>query len=558
MALLDPAEPGAGSPRATGIAAATLGGVLLVLLFPFLTRAFHIDDPLFIWAARHIQTHPLDPYGFTVNWYGTASAMADVTKNPPIASYYIAAAASVFGWSELALHAAFLLPALAAAVGAYLLATRFCTSPLLAAMAAVLTPVFMVSSVTVMSDMLMLAFWVFAVYLWMIGLERANSVMLALAAVLIALSALTKYYGMALIPLLLVYSIVKERRVGWWVLAFLIPIAVLAWYQWATQQMYGHGLLLDAAVYANQPHPGFSRFSMAKACVAFGFTGGCVASVLFFARQLWSRTILLCGLALAAAVAILIASLGRLGTFHVSASGGALFVAQLGLWTTVGLSLAALAALDAFRNRDADSLLLFFWTIGTLLFAGFVNWTTNARSILPMVVPAGILVARRLEVLAPPRQGRLPATLIPLAMAAALSLAVTWADSAFADVARAGATEVHSRYASRLNPLLFEGHWGFQYYMEQSGAKAVDVKTTQVAAGDRIVIPTTNTNIIALPDWIKPSDVIELPTTRWLSTMNSGVGAGFYADVYGPLPFAVGRVQPEQFVVYEVPQALKQ
>jgi hypothetical protein len=86
----------------------------------------------------------------------------------------------------------------------------------------------------------------------------------------------------------------------------------------------------------------------------------------------------------------------------------------------------------------------------------------------------------------------------------------------------------------------------------------VDVKTTQVAAGDRIVIPTTNTNIIALPDWIKPSDVIELPTTRWLSTMNSGVGAGFYADVYGPLPFAVGRVQPEQFVVYEVPQALKQ
>ena len=73
-----------------------------------------------------------------------------------------------------------------------------------------------------------------------------------------------------------------------------------------------------------------------------------------------------------------------------------------------------------------------------------------------------------------------------------------------------------------------------------------------------MVIPTTNTNIERLPDWVSPRDAVELRTTSWLSTMNSGVGAGFYADVYGPLPFAAGSIQPEQFVVYEVrPQTPK-
>src|SRR2546422_5508119 len=37
-------------------------------LAPFLNKAFHIDDPLFLWMAQQIAKHPLDPYGFDVNW----------------------------------------------------------------------------------------------------------------------------------------------------------------------------------------------------------------------------------------------------------------------------------------------------------------------------------------------------------------------------------------------------------------------------------------------------------------------------------------------------------
>src|SRR5262249_44970672 len=129
-----------------------LSALLLVLLVFFLKKPVHIDDPLFIWAARQIQSHPGDPYGFAVNWYVASAPISDITQNPPLTSYYTALTALILGWSEPALHFVFLPVALAAAIGTYLIAARFCRHPLLAAFAAVLTPVFFVSSLTVMSD----------------------------------------------------------------------------------------------------------------------------------------------------------------------------------------------------------------------------------------------------------------------------------------------------------------------------------------------------------------------------------------------------------------------
>ena len=117
---------------------------LFACLLPFSGKAFNIDDTLFVYVARQITQHPLDPFGFKVNWFLDAVPMAYETKNPPFASYYIAAAASFVGWSERALHLAFLLPALAVVWGTYRLAQRFTNSPLLAAAATLLTPAFLV------------------------------------------------------------------------------------------------------------------------------------------------------------------------------------------------------------------------------------------------------------------------------------------------------------------------------------------------------------------------------------------------------------------------------
>jgi len=68
-------------------------------LLPFSGRPFHVDDPLFVWAAQNIAKHPLDPYGFQITWDAVPQRMAEITQNPPLASYYAALIGSVFGWS---------------------------------------------------------------------------------------------------------------------------------------------------------------------------------------------------------------------------------------------------------------------------------------------------------------------------------------------------------------------------------------------------------------------------------------------------------------------------
>src|SRR5262249_2918688 len=127
-----PALAAAGVPRSVWEPLAVVAAVAVCLL-PFIGKAFHIADPLFLWVAKQIQAQPANPYGFTVNWYGFVNPIAEITKNPPLASYYLALLAGAFGWSEAALHLGFLLLAAAAALAAYFVARELCGHPLLAA-----------------------------------------------------------------------------------------------------------------------------------------------------------------------------------------------------------------------------------------------------------------------------------------------------------------------------------------------------------------------------------------------------------------------------------------
>ena len=132
--LLPDEQPSLAPANASGSAALAsralgfLAAATIACLLPSINKAFCIDDPLFLWAAAQIQAHPFDFYGCDVNWYSTVQPLYDVTKNPPLASYYLAGAAGLFGWSEPALHAAFLLPAVGAIWGTWFLAPLACAA----------------------------------------------------------------------------------------------------------------------------------------------------------------------------------------------------------------------------------------------------------------------------------------------------------------------------------------------------------------------------------------------------------------------------------------------
>jgi 4-amino-4-deoxy-L-arabinose transferase-like glycosyltransferase len=528
-----------------------LAAATSLCLAPFLNKAFHMDDPLFVWTARHIADHPLDPYGFRVVWYSTETPLAEVTKNPPLASYYAALAGGLLGWSEVALHLAFLLAAIAAVLGTYGLARRFTEFPLLAAGLTLFTPGFLVSASTVMCDVLMLALWVLAMLLWLEGFDSRKHVWLLASSLLIGACALTKYFGLALLPLLAAYSWSRQRRWSWALAYFTIPVAVLAAYQYWTHALYGRGLLSDAAAYASLHDRGHGLPPLARSVVALAFLGGSVVPALGFAPLLWRRGWIFSGLALGGGV-LLAAELGRLSFEAPAASQNWHRISlEIGVLALGGASALGLAAACAFSKTRGETCVLWLWIFGTFLFAAFVNWTVNARSVLPLVPAVAILLVRRLsaEQGASRRRLFLRAS-VPAVLSGALSLWALAADAELANAGRTAAAALQEEARDAGGPVYFEGHWGFQYYMQQAGAEPADIRKTPFRAGDMLLIPENATNSFGPPPGFRLAGrVREFPLRSRLATMSQPLGAGFYASVWGPLPFALGAVPPERYLV---------
>ena len=97
MARQETSQPAVTAPST--LSPARMVGLLALMtvlaLLPFINKPFHIDDPLFIWAAQQIQQDPFDYYGTKVNWSWTDAPMSKINMNPPGVSYYLAAAALV-------------------------------------------------------------------------------------------------------------------------------------------------------------------------------------------------------------------------------------------------------------------------------------------------------------------------------------------------------------------------------------------------------------------------------------------------------------------------------
>lgn len=575
-----------------------LAAIVAVLpLLPFLDKAAHIDDPLFLWSAQHILEHPLDFYGFDVNWYGRTQPMHEVNQNPPLVSYYLALIMRFFGSAEWVLHVAMLIPAALAGAGACLLASRFCERPLLAALFVAVSPAFVVSGTTLMCDMTMLAFWLWAAFLWMHGLRRKSWRILLLAALLAGFSALSKYFGASLLLLLAVYTLCHGSGYRRYLGTLLLPVAMIFAYELATAHLYGRGLFSDALFYVSEIDQDYGRNYPGKVLVGLIFLGGCLVFPLLpnfcfrstmarsplmaeppdgatrpvvagtparppklqrrrdsvtlanvrspFPRLLASpfRGVVLMGVL---GIAVLVLMFTRINGMELNDAVGLDTLgkaAQGWLWAVGGLLLFALAATDLFRGTWRESTLLGLWLGGVLFFVCFVNHYVNARVMLPAIVPAAILVVRKSDA-----GGHWPNA--PLAMSAVLTLAValltSMSDYRLAENGRRAAQDTVAR--AHEGRLWFVGHWGFQYYMEQAGALPLELERPRFRAGETVIVPDNNTNLIQIDAaMIAASSIAAYPAFPLLSTMRRETGAGLHTDIWGPLPFAFGTSPNEHY-----------
>ncbi len=573
-------------------------------LAPFANRAFYIDDPLFLWTARQIRVAPAHFYDFKLNWSGLEMHMTDVMCNPPVMAFFLAAASSLVGWSEFSLHVACLLPAIAAGLGALQLAKSFCSRPLLAVWLLVLTPGFLVCGTSLMCDLTMLAFWVWSLVLWERGLASRCYANFLWAGVMAGLCGLTKYSGLSLLPLLLAWALVRERKCGSWVFALLIPVAMLGAYEWIAYRVHGAFLFENAAAYAREVRPALMGDLPNRLVNGLVFAGGCALPALALAPCVWSRRRLAAGAALFLVIlagprvfdslrlAFLDHGFGLRALWQdawLTWKGTWLLEIQRSLWLVGGLSVAALAIADWRRHRDATSAVLGIWTLGVLVFASLFNWTINGRSILPMLPAVGILLARRLEAVGPRPTGlnaetgsdlrcapegaaspvpagvpcktanpRRPLLAACVGLAALGAFAVAAADYRLANTAREAAGLLAAKYGGQRGTLWFQGHWGFQYYLQDKGAKPLDFLASALAPGDVIVVPSSEAGGYDLPvEATTLAEVLQLRANSWLATMNRCVGAGFHSDFWGPLPFALGALEPERYYVSKVVRPFK-
>ena len=529
---------------------ATIGLFILLTLGPFLNKAIHIDDPVFVWTAEQILKHPGDFSGFDKNWYGESQPMPIINWNPPATSYLLAGVMAVFGEREMALHAAMLLVAFAAAAGIFQLACMWCERPLLATFIAMSTPVFLVSATTLMCDVPMLAAWIWAVVFWERALKNGKAFHFLTAGLLAGLAVLTKYSALPLLPLLPILGLLRKRNLGWWLLWLIVPVAMIELYQFGTARLYGEGLISIAADCAAKFRFGVTSGWVNKIVIGTAYAGGSLLPVLFFARRVWAKRELLMvgGLALAAAAATLWAT-GAGSQFEWS------FQLQMGLLLAAGIHLLLLSAAELWRRRDAVSLMLALWLGSGFVFAAVLNWTVSARSFLPLAPMAAILVVRGLK--QNKSAAEKPAAFPwPLGISAAVSLLIAAADFSLAHSVRAAAHQLAADYQPSTNKLWFQGHCGFQFYLEKSGARPVDFSRSVLAPGEIMILPSNNSNLVT-PDAgdVENVAVLEFPVCPWLSTVHAATGAGFYG-AGGLLPFVFGPAPVEKYFVCRVLRTL--
>jgi len=368
------------------------------------------------------------------------------------------------------------------------------------------------------------------------------------------LAVLSKYSAVTLLPLLPVIGLVRTRKIGWWLVWAVVPVLMLAGYEWLTAKMYGRGLFSQALMHTHHDRLCPTEWD-ARGIIGMAFAGGCLLPLLFFGPFVWRwQAWLAGGVVISAAWLGLFWSDSHLRLFFNSQDNDLMahrdFLILLILLCLGGVQVFLLVAAELWRRRDAGTLILACWIIGGLFSAIVLNFAINARSMLLVVPAAAILLVRRLE-MARCRGGWL---LCPLVPAAAVSLSLAIADNELAGIGRKAAEEVMAKYKTAERTVWFEGHDTFQYYMEKLGAKPVDVEKTLLQPGDIVVLSEYGIRI-PLPagsvGWVKYFQYIP---TSWMNLIGGTAGnaAGFYGANWGPVPFVLGSPPLQTYDVVKV------
>jgi 4-amino-4-deoxy-L-arabinose transferase-like glycosyltransferase len=547
-----------------------LGLLVLATSLPFVNKPFHIDDSAFLEIAQNILAHPLDPFRGQVALVdrdfevfrerGVVPNTFAGMSHPPLVPYFMAAVIKMTGGiSEWPLHAGATLFLLICVFSAYWIAERFTHNGLVATLFFATSPLLMVISQDLMTDIPMLAFTNLALVLFIHGSDREKRSWILLAGVAASLAILSRYVALSVLILFFAYSFLNQK--GWRDALLASLIALICLVPWTFENLRHHGaihFLASTQHYAFFYQSGSFAFRDAILktigdCAALGGTA-ILSLVLMLLLIPSARNIVLTFVSIAIGALLVIINPFGLPLADYS------ILQQIFLILFFGAGLALILMAIAFSIEQARSephekrsaLFLLFWLSLNLIFAIFLLPFGTGRYILPILLPMALILVRQFE--AEPKARRVHRIAIAVVLALTLTggLILCVGDYLFASAYKSYAESFRKNHPGQV---WFIGEWGFRYYMMAEGAHYLVSTDDRPAKGDVIVKAE-----MCGYNWVSPSVAPrveritrdEVPCSFPVRILNIPAKAGFYSAGYGLLPYAVSRSPLERFEVFRV------
>lgn len=526
--------------RGRGAALPAIALAALALL-PFAGKAFTIDDTLFLRQAEHLLIDPLHPTAFDLTWTEQPARLSSIMPSGPIMAWLLVPSLRLGGveWAAHLANLALLVIALWATAG---LARRIGLDQWGSVVACLLlasAPAVLAMSATAMPD-------VPAMALGALGLERLLAwrderrwhqplvAALALGLAPLARSHLGLMLGVGALALL---GDGEPLRLSTW--------RAIPWKSWLP---LAGALAISFAIMRITRDPLPAGASVAGAVGGFATFSSLHRNVVAFATH-WTLAL---PFALPWAAMRGRAMPWRLGwvvlpvmVALIALSGFPWFVGLAPLPTVGALALIDVVH-DAFRRRDRTQLVLAAWLLVALPVCFYVQM---APKYVIASAPAGaLLIARAFAAL--PRRNL--AALATVAIGLALGVAIVRADQQFSGLSRRAAATLVAPRVRAGKHVWFSGHWGWQWYAEQAGARCLTSTPPFPAAGD-VVVSSSRSESFAIKRFPKRR-LIETLTdeTPGGRVMSRAECVGFYSDHWGYLPWGWGTEDIDRFDVWEM------
>lgn len=522
----------------------------ILILAPFLNKAFNLDDTVELYLARGMLNNPVDFSGVTINWSGSQESILALSDSPLI-SCFMAFIIAFLGEKELWMHLVFLIFPLSAVISMYFLSRRFNRYPLFSTLLLLCSPVFIISATNVVPHIAGLAFFLAAITAFIYGIDRENKPLLIAAGFLAGFAVMTKYSSFTIIPLFFLYAFLKRKLSRGILSLSILSVLLVAWSL--------HDLILLRKIQFLEGFlywfkPSFSAsISGIFACLTYisAVTVCPLLYLVFFEkRKDWFVYLYI-------ACLTFIFSWKFIALLKLGLEWRILFVSFISFAIFVCQKLLERLIREKNDTGYADSVFLLSWLGLVICYDVFiVTWFMCPKYILILIAPLILLLMKKYDkLLSGKRSGIFRKFIwVCIILNLLLSLAVSFADYIYADTYRNFTNTYGARLKEKTNKVWFRGHWGFQYYMEKKGFRYLG--TSDIARKEEIIVTPSICDQEPLSKELKVNlklvGSIKYETNYPLRSFSPKAGINFYSYTMESLPYGVSTRPLEEFSVWQV------